>query len=75
MSTLTVTLSDEQANRYGLQQAESVSMNTLIDKIKDEMAKDALRRCWTIAAETNLSAITTADIDAEIRAVRMANRA
>ena len=75
MSTLTVTLSDEQANRYGLQQAESVSMNTLIDKIKDEMAKDALRRCQTIATETGLSTLTAADIDAEIRAVRMANRA
>lgn len=74
MSTLTVTLSDEQANRYGLQGAQSVSMSTLIDKIKTEMAKDALHRCQTIAADTGLSELSADDINAEIRAVRTGGR-
>lgn len=56
MSTLTVKLSDEQVNRYGLQGIQAVSMNILMNRIKNKMAKDALHQCQTIAVERGLAA-------------------
>ncbi|MBO0938455.1 hypothetical protein J2I47_18025 [Fibrella sp. HMF5335] len=69
MSTLTLTLTDEQVDRYGLH-VDSVTLDQLVDKIKTEVAREALRKCQLIAGEEGLSDLTMDDINAEIQAVR-----
>ncbi|GAB3909736.1 hypothetical protein GCM10028803_47910 [Larkinella knui] len=71
MSTLTITLTDEQAARYGLQ-SDSMTLDQLVDKIKTEVARDALHKCQAIAGSNGLSEISLDEINAEIEAVRNA---
>ncbi|GAB3931031.1 hypothetical protein [Larkinella terrae] len=71
MSTLTITLTDEQAARYGLQ-SDSMTLDQLLDKIKTEVARDALHKCQSIAETNGLSGMSLDEINAEIAAVRNA---
>ncbi|KAA9354790.1 hypothetical protein [Larkinella humicola] len=71
MSTLTITLTEEQAARYGLQ-SDLITLDQLVDKIKTEVARDALHKCQAIAGNTGLSEISLDEINAEIEAVRNA---
>lgn len=71
MSTLTITFTDEQATRYGLA-ADLITLDQLVDKIKADIAQEALDKCHAIGEETGLSQLTLDDINAEIQSVRNA---
>jgi hypothetical protein len=68
---MTVTLTEEQVNRYDLN-VDSLTLDKLVEKIKLELTRDALRKCQAAASEGGLDLLTMDDINAEIRAVREA---
>lgn len=70
MKKLQVNIDDSDFARYGF--SESVEFDDLKNKILTSFAKEALKKCNTIAKEQGLSEMTLEEISLEIEASRNA---
>ena len=71
--TLNVAISEQDFNQLAFT-SENVTYEELVKKIKKQLALAALRRAQQIAEQTDLSAMTLDEINAEIKAARDAKR-
>lgn len=71
MRTLNLNISEEEYRRYGID-SEKINFDLFIEKIKNVLAKDALKKCQSIAEQNGLNKMAIEEINAEIEAVRNA---
>lgn len=71
MQILAVKISEADRKRFQLD-GDEIQFKELVEKISLEYAKESLLRCQDIAAETGLSEMSLAEINAEISAARNA---
>lgn len=71
MKTLSVNITENDWNKYNFQ-SDLINFETLVEKIKNDFALQALRSCQMIAEKVGLSQLSMEDIDAEINQVRNA---
>jgi hypothetical protein len=71
--TLNVAISEQDFNQLAFT-SENVTYEELVKKIKKQLALVALRQAQQLAEQTDLSAMTLDEINAEIKAARDAKR-
>ncbi len=73
MKTLTVNMSDQEAEEYKFS-ADEMNLDELLKKVRKKNAFEALERVRQSAKASGLDKMTMEEIDAEIQAVRNAKR-
>jgi len=73
MKTINVQMSEVEYDTYGLLK-DRFYFSEIAGLIERQIAKQALRRCVSIADKNGLSSMTTDEINAEINAVRQCKR-
>lgn len=73
MKTIKLTISAENASKYGLDNISDIALDELVDRINMDFAREALLKAQLAAQETGLSELTPEEIEAEIKAVRNEN--
>lgn len=71
MKTLNISLSEKDFKKYGIE-SEEISFDSLIEKVKNVIAEDALKKCHALARKAGLEAMDIDQINTEIEAVRHA---
>lgn len=69
MRTINISISDLEFKKFGLKNGD-LSFSELIDLVSREISRDNLRKSIQLGEKYGLSAMTTADINKEIKAVR-----
>lgn len=70
MTTIQVQISDADVKKFNLRNNTEIKFSDLMDRIKTEHARLALKECNQIAADVGLNNLTLDEINAEINAVR-----
>ena len=73
MKTISVQISDVEYDTFGLSK-NRFSFSELAGLIERQMARQALRRCVTLANRHGLSSMTMEEINAEVNAVRQCKK-
>ena len=73
MKTISVQMSDVEYNTYGLSK-DRFYFSEIAGLIEQQMARQAMRRCVTIAEQNGLSTMSMDKINAEIKAVRQCKK-
>jgi len=71
MRTITLDLSEKDFKKYDFE-SEEISFEDFVEKIRNTLARDALKKCQEMAALSDLSRLTLTDINKEVRTVRNA---
>lgn len=71
MQNINLQISESDKLRYRLMK-DSMTFGELLDRIRLELAKEALRKCQSLAEKSGLSTMTLEEINDEIKAVRHA---
>ncbi|MEO8149913.1 MAG: hypothetical protein ABI723_19900 [Bacteroidia bacterium] len=69
MRTININISDNEFDKYGFKTNE-INFSDFLDKIRNEVAREALRKCQEIAEREGLSEMSMDEINAEIKKVR-----
>ena len=69
MRTINISISDLEYKKFGLKN-DDLSFSELIDLVSREISRDNLRKSVKLGKRYGLSAMTTADINKEIKAVK-----
>lgn len=70
MRSLNIQINESDILRYGFTK-EPINFSNLLDRIRLELAKEALRKCQALAEKTGVSEMTLEEINREIKAVRI----
>ena len=73
MKTISVQISDVEYDTFGLSK-NRFSFSELAGLIERQMARQALRRCVTLANRHGLSSMTMEEINAEVNAARQCKK-
>lgn len=69
MRTINISISDLEFKKFGLKNGD-LSFSELIDLVSREISRDNLRKSIQLGEKHGLSAMTTEDINKEIKVVR-----
>lgn len=69
MKTLSVSISDTEYSRFGLQK-ESLTFNEFVELVSRELMRRNLDKCIELAEKYGLSTMTMEEITQEVKAVR-----
>jgi len=73
MKTISVQISEVEYDTFGLSK-DRFYFSEIAGLIERQIAKQAMRRCVTIAEQNGLSTMTMGEINAEINAVRQCKK-
>jgi hypothetical protein len=73
MKTINVEISEIEYNTFGLSK-DNFSFSEFTDLIERQIARQALRRCISLANRHGLSSMSMDEINAEVNAVRQCKR-
>jgi len=73
MKTISIQMSDVEYSTYGLPK-NNLYFSEIVDLVERQVARQALRRSVEMAEQNNLSSMTMAEINAEVKAVRECKR-
>lgn len=68
MKSISIQISESDISRYGFTK-EPINFSDLLGRIRLELAKEALRKCQTLAEKAGISEMTLEEINAEVKAV------
>ena len=73
MKTLEIDIKEEDLLKYNID-SNSILLDELVEKIKNELAKEALLECQNTASEVGINKMTMKEINLEIEASRNEKR-
>lgn len=71
MRTINISISDLEYNKFSLK-GDQISFSEFVDIISNELAKQTLNECVSLAEKYGLSKMTMDEISEEVKAVRNA---